>query len=191
MLRAALSASCLAFCLFSLSAADTNRPATWAVPMSAEGMSNFYKVSDRLYRSAQPTREGIAKLKDLGIRTIVNLRSFHSDRRKIGSAALAYEHLYMKAWHPEKEDIVRFLRLVSDETTGPILVHCQHGADRTGVMCAIYRVAVQGWTKEEALKEMTGGGYHFHPFWHNILTWFNKLDIDKLRKAAGIAAPAK
>jgi protein tyrosine/serine phosphatase len=173
----------------NFAASETNRtarPATWAAAVQAEGLSNFYKVSDRLYRSAQPTSEGIGKLKEFGITTVVNLRSFHSDRRKLGNAAMAYEHIYMKAWHPEEKEIIRFLRLVSDESHGPVLVHCQHGADRTGTMCAVYRVAVQGWSKEEALKEMTEGGYNFHGVWHNLVSWFNKLDIEKIRKAAGI-----
>src|SRR5688572_24746153 len=178
----------MAFVL-SCGAADANRPATWAEAVKAEGLSNFYKVSDRLCRSAQPTVEGMSKLKELGIKTVVNLRSFHSDRKRLGNAALAYEHIYMKAWHPEEKEVIRFLRLVTDEAQGPVLVHCQHGADRTGTMCAIYRVAVQGWTKEEALKEMTEGGYNFHSIWRNLITWFNKLDIEKIRKAAGIPAP--
>jgi uncharacterized protein (TIGR01244 family) len=189
VLRYLLGVSLLMAFVLSSGAADSNRPATWAAAMKAEGLSNFYKVSDRLYRSAQPTREGMRKLKELGIKTVVNLRSFHSDRRKLGNAALAYEHIYMKAWHPEEKEIVRFLRLVSNETNGPVLVHCQHGADRTGTMCAVYRVAVQGWTKEEALKEMREGGYNFHVIWRNLITWFNKLDIERVRKAAGISAP--
>jgi protein tyrosine/serine phosphatase len=119
---------------------------------------------------------------------VVNLRSFHSDRKKIGNAGLAYEHIYMKAWHPEEKEIIRFLRLAADESNGPILVHCQHGADRTGMMCAVYRVAVQGWTKDEALKEMTEGKYNFHPIWRNLVSWFKKLDIEKIRKAARISS---
>ena len=176
---------------FSAETNRTARPATWASAMQANGLSNFYKVSDRLYRSAQPTAQGMSKLKEFGIKTVVNLRSFHSDRKKLGNAAMAYEHIYMKAWHPEEKEVIRFLRLVNDETRGPILVHCQHGADRTGTMCAIYRVAVQGWSKEEALKEMTEGGYNFHSIWRNLVTWFNKHDIEKIRKAAGIRPPVK
>lgn len=175
-----------------IGAAETNtvaRPSAWATAVPLEGMPNFFKVSDRLYRSAQPTKDGLAKLKALGINTIVNLRSFHSDRKKIGNAALAYEHIYMKAWHPEEKEVVRFLKLVTNETNGPVLVHCQHGADRTGLMCAVYRVAVQGWTKEDAIKEMTQGGYNFHGIWRNLIRWFNKLDIEKMCKAAGLPAP--
>jgi len=50
-------------------------------------------------------------------------------------------------------------------------------------MCAAYRIAVQGWTKEEALKEMTVGGFGFHGIWDNPIQWIDKLDIDKIKKA--------
>jgi protein tyrosine phosphatase (PTP) superfamily phosphohydrolase (DUF442 family) len=41
----------------------------------------------------------------------------------------------MKAWHPEEKEIVKFLKTVTDKTKTPVFVHCQHGADRTGLMC--------------------------------------------------------
>ncbi len=172
--------------------AQTNtiaRPGIWAKPTELKGVPNLHKVSDRLYRSAQPTAEGFRNIKTLGIKTVVSLRSFSSDRKEIEATGLDYHHIYMKAWHPEQEDIIKFLRIVTDESRGPILVHCQHGADRTGAMCAAYRVAIQNWTKEDALKEMTEGGYNFHGIWKNLLKWFNKLDIDKIRKAAGMPTP--
>ncbi len=165
------------------------RPAIWATPTELKGVPNFHKVSDHLYRSAQPTPEGFRNLKAMGIKTVISLRSFSSDRKEIQAAGLDYHHIYMKAWHPEQEDIIKFLRLVTDKSCGPVLVHCQHGADRTGAMCAAYRVAVQNWTKEDALKEMTEGGYNFHGIWKNLLKWFTDLDIDKLRKAAGLPTP--
>jgi hypothetical protein len=58
-------------------------------------------------------------------------------------------------------------------------------------MCAVYRVVVQNWTKEAALKEMTGGEYSFHGMWENLLKWFNKLDIERIRKTAGLTGPAR
>jgi len=67
-------------------------------------------------------------------------------------------------------------------------VHCQQGADRTGLMCAIYRVAVCGWSKEQAAKEMTDGGFGFHAVWIGIVPFLNALDIEKLRKGAGLPA---
>ena len=163
-----------------------NRPAHWAKPMQMEGVPNLHKVSDTLYRSAQPSAEGMKNLKAMGIKTVINLRSFHSDRDEIGDTGLAYEHIHMKAWHAEEEDAVKFLQIVTNPKRCPVLVHCQHGADRTGTMCALYRVAVQGWSKEEALKEMMQGGFGFHGIWENLIQWINGLDIERIKKRAGI-----
>lgn len=163
-----------------------NRPASWAQPISLAGVSNLHQVSTYLYRSAQPDAEGMENLKRMGIKTVVNLRSFQSDRDEIGDTGLGYEHLYMKAWHPEQEEIVRFLQIVTNPEQTPVLVHCQHGADRTGTMCAIYRIAIQGWTREEALREMTGGGFGFHEIWKNLPAWIKDLDIAAVKQTAGI-----
>jgi protein tyrosine/serine phosphatase len=164
----------------------TNRPAHWTKPMQIKGIPNLHKVSDTLYRSAQPSAGGMRNIKAMGIETVVNLRSFHSDREEIGDTGLAYKHIYMKAWHPEEDDAVRFLQIVTNPKRTPVLVHCQHGADRTGTMCAIYRVAVQGWSKEEAAKEMALGGFGFHGIWDNLIHWINGLDIEGIKKKAGI-----
>lgn len=159
----------------------------WAIPTELDGVPNLHEVRDGvLYRSAQPAAEGMQNLKDIGIETIVNLRGFHSDRDKIGLTGLAYEHIYMKTWHAEEEDAIRFLQIVTNPKRQPVLVHCQHGSDRTGTMCALYRICVQGWTKEEALKEMTEGGFGFHEVWQNLLDWIEKLDIQSIKQKAGL-----
>ena len=179
------------FALVLLSAAygaetsPINRPAHWAIPMRVEGVPNLYKVSDTLYRSAQPSSEGMKNLKAVGIETIVNLRSFHSDRDEIGDTGLAYEHIIMKTWHAEEEDAVKFLQIVTNPKRSPVLIHCKHGADRTGTMCALYRVAVQGWSKEEALKEMVQGGFGFHGIWENLIQWIDGVNFDRIKKQAG------
>lgn len=163
-----------------------NRDRRWAVPMEKPGLPNLHRITDNLYRGAQPTAEGMQQLKAMGIRTVVNLRSFHSDRDEIGGTGLAYEHIYMKAWHPEDKELVRFLQIVTDPARQPVFFHCQHGADRTGTMCALYRMAIQGWTREEALKEMTEGGFGFHGIWQNLIEYINALDIEAVKKRAGI-----
>ncbi len=162
------------------------RPDKWAQPLEMPGVPNLHKVSDQLYRSAQPTAAGLRNLKNLGIKTIVNLRSFHSDRDEIGDTGLAYEHIYVKAWHPEEEDIVRFLQIVTDPQRTPVLVHCQHGADRTGTMVALYRIVVQGWTREEALREMLDGGFGFHGIWENLIKWINRVNIEAIKNKVKI-----
>ncbi|MBU1171068.1 MAG: dual specificity protein phosphatase family protein [Proteobacteria bacterium] len=184
-----ITAIALCFILTQVAVADESgsiRPMTWAQPISLEGVLNLHKVSDDLYRSAQPTEQGMENLKTIGIKTVLNLRSFHSDKDEIGKKGLVNEHIDMKAWHPEREDAVRFLKIVTNPDRTPVLVHCWHGADRTGTMCALYRVAIQGWTKEEALREMTQGGFNFHSVFENLPEWFQALDIKSLKKDSGI-----
>ena len=78
-----------------------NCPAHWARSMQMEGVPNLHKISDSLYRSAQPSAAGMKNLKAMRIETVINLRSFHSDHDEIGESGLAYEHISMKAWHAE------------------------------------------------------------------------------------------
>lgn len=160
--------------------------AVFATPVEKPGLPNLHKVSATLYRGAQPTAEGMKNLERMGIKTVVNLRSFNSDRSELSGTKLRYQHLWVKAWHPEEKEVIAFLKTVTDTNATPVFVHCQHGADRTGTMCAIYRVAVQSWTKEDALKEMTTGGFGYHTIWKNLIEYIQKLDIAALKNKAGI-----
>ncbi|MHC4109819.1 MAG: fused DSP-PTPase phosphatase/NAD kinase-like protein [Planctomycetota bacterium] len=158
----------------------------WAQRLEVPGVENLHKVSEMLYRGAQPTKEGMQQLKELGIKTIVNLRSFHSDRGEIGDTGLSYEHIYMKPWHAEDKEVDRFLKIVTDPNHTPAFVHCQRGADRTGTMCAIYRVAVQDWRKDEAIEEMTKGGFGFYTKWQNLIDYIRELDIEEIKSRSGL-----
>jgi len=169
----------------------STRPAKWAKPIIHPDLKNGFQVSKNLYRSAQPTSKGFKAWNKMGVKTVINLRAFHSDKDELKGIALKLKEIPMTTWHPENEDVVRFLKIVMEESRGPFLVHCQHGSDRTGLMCAIYRVAVCGWTKDEALKEMTEGGFGFHPVWENLKTYLDKLDVEALKKQAGIVDPPK
>ena len=158
----------------------------WAERIELPGLPNLHKVSDDLYRGAQPTAEGMKQLEKLGVKTVVNLRSLHSDRDEIKGTALTYEHINMTTLSVEDKDIVRFLRIVTDSSRTPVFVHCQYGSDRTGTMCAIYRIAVQGWSRDEAIEEMTKGGFGFHSIWQNLVNYIRKLDIDEIKYRAGL-----
>jgi protein tyrosine/serine phosphatase len=157
---------------------------TWAVRIEKPGLPNLCRVSDDLYRGAQPTAEGFRQLKAMGVRTVINLRSLYNDRERIAGTGLGYEEIPMVPWHAENEDVVRFLRLVADRSRAPFFVHCYYGADRTGMLCAVYRIVIQGWTKDEAIAEMTQGGFGFHAIWENLVDYLRKLDVEKLKRRA-------
>jgi protein tyrosine phosphatase (PTP) superfamily phosphohydrolase (DUF442 family) len=162
------------------------RPADWAVKLDRPGLPNLHKVNDGLYRGAQPTAEGIRELEKLGIKTIVGLRATHSDKDILGKSKIAFEHIPMLTWDPTDEQVVRFLKIVTDKNRQPVFVHCQHGADRTGTICAIYRVAIDGWTKQQAIDEMTKGGFGFHSIWTSLPKFIKKLDVEKIKEKAGL-----
>ncbi|MFH0880980.1 MAG: tyrosine-protein phosphatase, partial [Lentisphaerota bacterium] len=161
-----------------------NDKTEWAQAITLEGLPNLHKVTPSLYRGAQPTEPGFTQLTNLGVKTVINLRAFHSDRELLAGTGLNYEEISFKTWHPEEEDMVRFLQIVGNTNNAPVFVHCQHGADRTGMMCAIYRMVIGGWDKAAAIREMTEGGFGFHPIWSNLVAFLQKLDVEALRQKA-------
>jgi len=153
------------------------RPVKWAVPIELPGVGNLHRVDENLYRSEQPTRKGMINLKEIfGIKTVINLRAFHSDADKVRGTGLLSEELSIKTWHIEDEDVVRVLKHIRNKENGPFLIHCQYGADRTGLMSAMYRIVEQGWSKDEAIEEMVGGGYGLHPNWANTNKYIRNVE---------------
>jgi protein tyrosine phosphatase (PTP) superfamily phosphohydrolase (DUF442 family) len=152
------------------------------------GAPNLAEVAPGLWRSAQPSAAGFKNLKALGIRSVVSLRRLHSDRAAMAGLGLRYFHIHFAPWRAEDEDVVTFLKIVSDPKNQPVLVHCQHGADRTGTMVAIFRMYAQGWALNEALQELPRFG--FHTIWQNLMLYLQRLDVAALR-AKVAAAPAR
>lgn len=166
--------------------ASADERALWATPVDLPGVPNLHKVSEGLYRSAQVTPEGFARLKELGVKTVVNLRSWHSDNDNALGSGLAYEEISCNAWDIGDAEVVRFLKIATDPERGPVLVHCQHGADRTGTMCAAYRIVVQGWGKEQAIREMTHGGFGYHEGWGNLLKYLGQMDVQAMKSRLAV-----
>ncbi|MDH4129550.1 MAG: dual specificity protein phosphatase family protein, partial [Spirochaetota bacterium] len=168
----------------NLNATEKPNPCNiWAKAKKLKGLPNFHIVNNNLYRGAQPTVKGFKLLEKMGVKTIINLRSLHSDRSKIKNTNLKYFHINMKAWHPEEENIIKFLKLIKNKNNLPIFVHCKHGADRTGLMIAMYRIIFCHWTKDQAINEMTKGGFGFHKVWDNIIMFIKNADINKINAA--------
>jgi protein tyrosine phosphatase (PTP) superfamily phosphohydrolase (DUF442 family) len=161
--------------------------ARWAEPMQVQGLPNLYKVSDDLYRGALPTTEGLEELKKLGVHTVIDLRESDGDQAKMAELGLTYQHIPMTALHVKDENVVQFLRIAGAPDHAPMFVHCQRGADRTGLMCAVYRIAFQGWTKEQALAEMTQGGFRFNYGYQNVVNYIRDANIDELKRQASLA----
>jgi protein tyrosine phosphatase (PTP) superfamily phosphohydrolase (DUF442 family) len=154
------------------------RDPRWAVRLERPGLRNLHRVSPTLYRGAQPTKEGLDELRRLGVKTVVSLRAFHGEREMVTAAGLGYERISFRVWHPEDEDLRRFLAIVTDPARQPVFVHCQRGADRTGTAVAVYRICVEGWSREDAIEELANGGYAFEPRFGHLKKYLRSFKIE-------------
>ena len=92
---AILAVASLGACAATTPEVGGERPTTWAQPVERPGLPNLHRVSPTLFRGAQPEKPGYAELVELGIRTVVSLRDWHSDRSDIRGTSLGYERVGM------------------------------------------------------------------------------------------------
>jgi tyrosine-protein phosphatase SIW14 len=121
-------------------------------------LPHFHKVNDVVYRGAQPKSGGLKILKQLGIKTVVNLRDddARAKQEEVGAhmAGLLYFNFPFERWgSPQDKEIEPVLSIINNPANQPVFIHCQRGADRTGVVIAVYRMAHDGWTSEQAMAE--------------------------------------
>ncbi|KVX89920.1 protein-tyrosine-phosphatase [Burkholderia ubonensis] len=159
------------------------RPLQWAQSVPDARLDNLHRITPSLYRSALLSREDVPELQKLGIRKVISFRAFHSDERILAGTQITMQRIPINTWYIRDEDMVAALRALRDaDRDGPVLIHCQHGADRTGLVSALYRMVYQGWTREQALDELQHGGYGFHAIWQNITYYLKHVDVERLRR---------
>lgn len=163
------------------------RPAEWARPIEAVGVPNLHQVAGNFYRSAQPDAEGFRTLvTQYGVKSVVSLRAFNADEPLTRGLKLRLVRFKIHTWHIEREDVVGALRALRGAMkSAPVLLHCQHGADRTGLVTALYRVAYEGWSKQAATDEMLNGNFGYHAVWGNIPRYIRDVDIAQLKREVG------
>lgn len=143
------------------------------------GVINFAKISDALWRGAQPTAEGFKALEKMGLRTVVSFRSQHDDFELLQGTRLKYLRIESHAGHPEDEDIVQFLKVIQNPANHPVFIHCAQGRDRTGVNAAAYRMVLQGWSAEEAIQELKA--FRFNKIWITVPRYIRKLNPEQMK----------
>ena len=130
----------------------------WAEQVSKA--ANLYRVEDKLYRSEQPVEEDVALLQSLNVKSVVNLRYFNrsGDRKVLADRGIALFNRPLLTWRITPKQVAETLYLIEQQQAeGPVLIHCYHGADRTGLIAGMYRIIYQGWTAEQAKNEMRHG----------------------------------
>lgn len=171
--------SLLSICAQAQTIPQAQRPAKWATPVNTE--FNLHQIDNQLFRSAQPQAKHIDQIKALGIKTIISFRAFHSDKNLLGNTDIELINIPINTWSINDSHVIQTLNAIERaKKRGNVLIHCQHGADRTGLMSAMYRMVQQGWSKEEALKELTDGNYGYHTVWGNIPKYIQQVNLTYL-----------
>ena len=126
-------------------------------PRYAE-LPNFHQVNPQLYRGGQPKAGGLQKLKELGVKTVVNLRGEDDHTRaesdEARSLGLRYYSIELPEFSkPKDKEVQGVLGIINAPENLPIFMHCHHGRDRTGTIVACDRISHDGWTAEQAKDE--------------------------------------
>ena len=156
-----------------------------------DGLTHFSVVTPGvLMRCGQPRVSDLEKIRtEHKLRTIVCVRGgtrhplrgrwFRRERAYCVEHGIHLEHMpFSDAATPPPDVFERFLSIVRDADRHPVLVHCEQGFHRTGVLCAAYRVRVEEWPVERAVQELSNGGFEIgrkkrRPLLDAFLEWAN------------------
>jgi protein tyrosine/serine phosphatase len=153
-------------------------PAALLASDGVQGVGNFQKVNDHVYRGAQPTEQGFQNLAKLGILTVVDLQEpgerSAAEEKWVKAAGMQYINVPMDGMHSLPGDgVARVLALLENNATGPVFVHCHRGADRTGGVIACYRIDHDHWANDKALSEARSMGMSWYQIaiQHSVLNF--------------------
>jgi hypothetical protein len=150
--------------------------------LDAGGLARVYKVADGLYRSPQPSEEQFKVLvAKYGIKTVVKLNSGFEDHDEIPNGVdLIHQPINVldEVSPAYLQDILADIDRALQ--TGPVLVHCSHGEDRTGLLVALWRLKHQPMLAPEfAWNEMLAYGFHDgkvnRPGWPHLVAAFKAM----------------
>lgn len=131
------------------------------------GLSNVGRVSPHIYRGALPGKAGYATLKQLGIKTVIDMRTTGSEKAEVENAGMASISIPIEmSRNGLQAKVEQVMSVMADPARQPVYVHCRHGQDRTGIVVAAYRMKYQGWQLTDAETEMQAFG--FNDVWINF-----------------------
>ena len=120
-------------------------------------LPNFRVVDQYVYRGGQPTDIGFERLISMGITNSVKLNGKPSNDNYMNTTWVPIS-LWSQLWPWGVSD--KQIRIAISHIKQGTIIHCKNGWDRTGLVCAIYRVEHDGWTCDQAETEMINGKFH-------------------------------
>ena len=124
-------------------------------------IQNFGRVTATLYRGGDFMPHAVAELVARGVRTVISLQI--KDRRHEPETCRSHGITYYRfpmdvRARPDSAMIDSILDIIRS-ATAPVYLHCTAGSHRTGTVCALYRIRVQGWSPQRAWAEEESYGF--------------------------------
>lgn len=128
---------------------------------------NLDEVVPGVWRSAQPGPQHIGQFAERGLRTIVNLRgprdcgSYRLERKACAKHGIELIDFKMRSRGVPERQTVHEVQALFERIEYPALMHCKSGADRVGLMSALYLLLREGRPVEEAAQQLSWRYGHF------------------------------
>jgi len=141
---------------------------SWAGYLRLSG--NFHAVEEGvIYRSAQLSGDEFqSRIRAYSIRTIINLRGENSERQwyvneMMAVASTGTRHIdFPISANRDLTDVqLDQLTAILRDAQQPVLVHCEGGADRSGLASAIYEFAIAERSVSSAASQLSFRYGHF------------------------------
>lgn len=119
-------------------------------PLKAEGIDNFFKLSDHIYSGAAPEGDAaFAALRKLGVKTLISVDGSKPNIDLAHKYGMRYVHL-PHGYNGITTNVQAELVKAAQVGPGPIFVHCHHGMHRGPTAAAIICMANEGWDTDKA-----------------------------------------
>ena len=114
-----------------------------------------FQVSPTLTRGSRQDEAGIAALGKSGFKSMIDLtlEGTHDNPAAANAGMKSYNIPILDNSHPTNAQMKQYLDIVTSPANQPAYVHCEAGKGRTGIAVAVYRMAVQHWTLDQAMAE--------------------------------------
>lgn len=115
----------------------------------------------KMWRSYQPSPADLARWKKRGVKTVINLRGdkpsghYFLEEEACARLGLHFEVFRVFSRDAPAKEVFHGAKALFERIEYPALMHCKSGADRAGLMAALYLFFHEGAPLDEALEQLS------------------------------------
>ena len=132
-----------------------------------ESFQNLHQISPEMWRSNQPNPRQVAEhAAERGIRTIINLRGestkgyYLLEKEACEAAGIVLVDFQVFSRDTPEVETIEAAQALFEDIAYPALMHCKSGADRAGLMSALYMIFRRQMPVAKAAEQLSGRFLH-------------------------------